>query len=123
MGFNTTIVVYNDALHAIENDPEFGKNLVRAIRNLNMPNPSSTDLSPPAGNHCNAAMVIEDHHADHQRAVLVGGNRGQVMGYAGNYRLDMDSEEDKKTILTNLADSMGYNIKLRKRPKRAGEKD
>lgn len=32
MGYNTTVVVYNDALDQIANDPEFGKKLVAAIR-------------------------------------------------------------------------------------------
>jgi len=31
MGYNTTVVVMNDALGSIEKDPEFGKNLVRAV--------------------------------------------------------------------------------------------
>jgi len=30
MGYNTTVVIYNDSLHDIESDPEFGKRLVTA---------------------------------------------------------------------------------------------
>ena len=33
MGLNTTVVILNDYLHDIENDPEFGKKLSRAIKN------------------------------------------------------------------------------------------
>jgi len=32
MGYNTTVVVYNDALDQIESDPQFGANLAAAIR-------------------------------------------------------------------------------------------
>ena len=111
MGFNTTVVVYNDSLHAIEKDPKFGKKLVDAIMSLHNRDSSTTDRSPSAGYHCNAAFVVETHHADQMVAVLVGGNMGQELGYAGGYTLDVDKEEDKIQAIRNLAASVGYDLR------------
>jgi hypothetical protein len=78
MGFNTTVVVLNDALSYIEDDPNFGKKFVDAILSLSRSsNPSHVYVS--AGSHCNAAAVIETHHADYNVYVKVGGNCGQVV--------------------------------------------
>lgn len=75
MGMNTTIVVLNDALSEIENDPDFGRNLVTAICSLRHGKPQYV----PAGGHCNAAIVIECHHANDNVLVEVGGNTGRVV--------------------------------------------
>lgn len=74
MGFNTTVVILNDALHEIEADPEFGKKLGAAIREL-----SPTPIWVAAGHHGNAAVVVESHHADHLVVVEVGLNMGKVI--------------------------------------------
>jgi hypothetical protein len=76
MGFNTTVVVLNDALHYIERDPDFGKKLVAAIMSVGCYN-KPVDVS--AMGHRNAASVIECHHADHDVYVKVGGNYGEVV--------------------------------------------
>lgn len=76
MGFNTTVVVLNDALGDIERDPDFGKNLVAAILSVGCHN-KPVDVS--AMGHCNAASVIECHHADYNVYVKVGGNYGEVV--------------------------------------------
>lgn len=82
MGYNTTVVVLNDALGFIENDPEFGSRLARAIseaatnggKPVNVPS-----ISSRGGAHCNAATVIESHHADYFVTVKVGRNCGEVL--------------------------------------------
>lgn len=76
MGFNTTVVVLNDALDQIAKDPEFGKNLVDAIMRRRR---DGEYVTVPAGNHCNAAEVIETHHADYDVLVRIGGNTGRVV--------------------------------------------
>lgn len=76
MGWNTTVVVLNDALDQIEKDPLFGKKLAQAIRDLHDPK-GWRDVS--AGNHCNAAEVIETHHADYNVLVSIGGNTGKII--------------------------------------------
>lgn len=75
MGFNTTVLVLNDALHHIENDPEFGRKLVQAIQAVSRG--SQVDIS--SNGHCNAATVIESHHADYDVLVKIGGNRAVVI--------------------------------------------
>lgn len=49
MGYNTTVLVLNDSLGAIEEDPEFGKNLARTIYRM-YDDRNSRDV--PARNHC-----------------------------------------------------------------------
>lgn len=76
MGFNTTVVVLNDALDDIEQDPNFGKNLAKAILKCGS---TSKQVYVPAMNHGNAATVIESHHADYNFLIKVGGNQGKVV--------------------------------------------
>ena len=106
MGYNTTVVVLNDALSDIENDPEFGRKLAAAVRKVSLGKP--VDVS--AGGHCNAAIVLETHHADNQQLVLVGGNYGQLLPCNVRYH----SETPEMDVLTTLATKMGYF--LRKKP-------
>lgn len=75
MGYNTTVVVLNDALDQIRDDPDFGRKLYEAILKVQRGKP--VDVS--AGYHVNAATVIETHHADQTAFVAVGGNYGVVL--------------------------------------------
>ena len=108
MGYNTTIVVMNDALHQIAKDEEFGKKLYDAILAVN--HKSSVDVS--AGNHCNAATVIETHHADGYAVVAVGHNYGEKLGTV--YPYGDKTTPQKERILRALADQLGFS--LRKKP-------
>lgn len=72
MGWNTTVVIYNDHLSWIEEDPDFGRKLSEAIRQLNNPY-SIKPISFGSG------IVIETHHADHTVTVKVGQNTGEVV--------------------------------------------
>lgn len=75
MGYNSTVVIFNDALDSIANDPEFGKKLAAAISQANCYNkPISISAS-----HGTAAIVVETHHADYDVLVKVGENRGEVV--------------------------------------------
>ena len=86
MGYNTAVVVMNDALGAIKNDPKFGESLYNAI--LEVQRGEQVDV--PAytyhdgevrGVHCNAATVISSQHADVPQVVVVKGNTGYVAKY------------------------------------------
>lgn len=106
MGYNTTVLVMNDALTQIEEDPEFGKNLAKAIYSI-YDDRASRDI--PAGNHCNAATVIESHHADGTAIVAVGQNYGTKIDecfYVGRH----DLPEGQLKILKQLASYMGYRL-------------
>lgn len=77
MGYNTTVVIMNDALGSIEKDPAFGKNLayavLQAVHKLNCP------VRVGALGHSTAAKVIETHHADVNVLVRIGENTGSVV--------------------------------------------
>lgn len=111
MGFNTTVVVLNDALNNIRDDPNFGERLASAImtafggqKPVDVP-----AVTPGGGVFCNAATVIESHHADGYRAILVGGNCGLVVeGVAVGYH---DTDEDRSLeLLKMLAHKHGYAL-------------
>lgn len=74
MGYNTTIVVLNDALEDISNDHTFGRKLSEAIREQPLRRGERIDIT--AGCHGNAAHVVESHHADQTAIITVGGNLG-----------------------------------------------
>jgi len=107
MGFNTTVVVLNDALHEIEKDLTFGKKLVDAIRCRER---GVLYRQVSSNGHCGVATVIEEHHADEMIAVAVGGNTGLVLGHCGSYATSMEQ------MLKNLATEMGYRLVKRRKP-------
>lgn len=77
MGYNTTVVIMNDALEAIGRDHEFGKNLRQAI--LKAVSAKECPVRVGSLGHSTAAKVIETHHADVDVLVRVGGNQGVVV--------------------------------------------
>ena len=70
-----------DSLDAISADPDFGKNLAQAINKLACFKGKPIDVPARFGKgvHCNAATVIEVHHANQEVYVKVGGNYGEVI--------------------------------------------
>ena len=106
MGYNTTVVFINDALDQVAADPNFVSNLLDAISQASQLPDQRIDIS--AGNHANAAHVVECHHADTSIAITVGGNLGQVRArtYSG-VRPDGEVQED---LLRNWADKLGYRL-------------
>lgn len=84
MGWNTTIIIMNDALNLIEQDKDFGAKLASAVRGAVMPpEVRSRDIAaqaPGGGCYCNAASVVETHHMDEVVSVDVGGNTAVVVG-------------------------------------------
>ncbi len=116
MGWNTTVIVLNDAIDMIRDDPNFGKNLYYAI--LNSVRGEQVDVPAysyrpgeltPRGVHVNAATVIEQHHADDTAIVAIGQNYGTKIGscyYTGRH----DLPEGQEKILRQLADNMGYRL-------------
>jgi hypothetical protein len=112
MGFNTTVVILNDALHDIEDDKDFGAKLVSAILSLSVKN-GPVDVR--AGNHCNAALVVETHHADMLVPVVVGGNWGTEIKDAAMYYENTD-EARSWQLLQNLAEKLGYRLVKKAKP-------
>ena len=81
MGWNSVVVVLNDRLHEIENDPEFGKKLAQAIR--------AHDYRERQPYITGQTQVISCCHADTVQIVAVGANTGRVLGY-GHWRQSDD---------------------------------
>lgn len=106
MGFNTSVVVLNDALHEIANDPYFGKNLTEAIQGCFTPNRSKDVHS---NGYCNAATVIACHHADVTSIIAVGGNYGTELCSEYNFG-NHHTKEDQIKLLKKLADNLGFRI-------------
>ncbi len=109
MGFNTTVLVQNDALGAIENDTEFGKKLSNAIGmlSLRMHDEHGVDIS--SGGNVNAATVLETHHADNIAIVAVGGNYATMLHQVGG-RISHHKVEDQEKLLKEWADKLGFRL-------------
>lgn len=105
MGFNTTVVVINDALDQIGADPQFGAKLAAAIRE-HAGSRNRVDVS--AGNHCNAAHVVETHHADRTALVSVGGNLGVPQLEYRGWR--HHESEQQIALLTAWAEKLGFSL-------------
>jgi hypothetical protein len=87
MGYNTAVIVMNDAVHDIEHDPEFGRNLVKAIgktvrgEQVDVPTYTRNKYGDVMGVHCNAATVVSTAHADEPQVVVFKHNTGYVYRY------------------------------------------
>lgn len=108
MGWNSTVVVLNDALNDIENDSEFGKKVTAGIHHLSVNRGKPVDIS--AGSHANAAHVVETHHADQTSIVAVGGNLGRVVTELYGWRYEGTEE-----IFKAMAKHLGYSIRKLKK--------
>jgi hypothetical protein len=77
MGWNTTVVILNDALHNIENDPDFGKKLADAVKRAI--NRRECPIRISARGFSPAAVVLETHDGGSAVTVEVYGNTGHVV--------------------------------------------
>lgn len=106
MGYNTTVVVMNDSLHAIQDDPDFGKKLVGAIMKKTI---TRDPIDVSALGHCNAATVIETHHADCMVPVLVGANMGREL-VDGCVGWGHDEVAQEIQMIRQLAEKHGFRL-------------
>jgi hypothetical protein len=104
--------VLNDALHLIKNDPEFGKKIYHATNGVHRGKPIDITVSDFA----NAATVIETHHADEQKMIIVGGNTAHDLGYAAFWTVDLRTPEGVRKALAEVADR--YGLRVVSKPKR-----
>lgn len=104
MGFNTVVLILNDAMHNLKTDPNVGEKLYNAMGESQHPaNKDGVEFS--IGNHCNGGMVLPSRHADEVQIVAVGGNYMKRVGVL--YHADM---EDPEAMVRRLADSLGYRL-------------
>jgi hypothetical protein len=97
MGFNTAMVVLNDHLSAIENDPHFGRRVSEAVRDVYGRRQPNWDTS---------FTVLPSEHADFDQLVVVGGNSIRRM-------TDLPQAE-AENLLRDLAWQLGFT--LRRKP-------
>lgn len=106
MGYNTTVVILNDGLHDIKEDPEIGAKLYNGVLEAS----SRNGVTVSAGNHCNPIKIVETHHADSVSLIAVGGNTAQIISpYICSSR-QMFEENTKVEILKALAEQLGYRV-------------
>lgn len=112
MGYNTSMIVLNDALGSIEKDTEFGKKVANAVNLLHRAN----NIDIPSGCNVNAATVVETHHADSTAILAFGGNNVSVLHETYGYR--HNDPDFKLRLLKELAESLGYTVvkKPKKKP-------
>lgn len=101
MGYQTTIVVLNDAAHMITEDPKFPKKLYDGINAMALRPENPIDVS--IGGHVNAVQIVAQEHADVMSIIASGGNSGRVIGH-GRW-----SNSDH-TLLHNLAALHGFKL-------------
>ena len=106
MGWNTTVLVYNDALSEIKSDKEFGAKLAAAISGMPAARQQGMRVDVPSGSHANAAMVVETHHADNTAIVTVGGNLG--ICHHSSHGWQHHTREGQEKLLREWAHKLGF---------------
>lgn len=115
MGYNTSMIVLNDALGDIAKDADFGAKVRDAVDELTL-RMHVHGIDIHSGCSVNAATVIEYHHADETAIIAVGGNCASVLHETNG--CDHHEDEFVMRALREIAAKLGY--KLVKSRKRAG---
>lgn len=108
MGWNTGVIILNDAIGNIEDHPkEFVDGLRRAMGDFLSHGGKPVDIA--VGGHVNAASVFHQSHADNTGVFAIGGNHATRLleTYNGGRH---HTDADKLELLKRLAEEMGYNI-------------
>jgi hypothetical protein len=113
MGYNSAILILNDALSAIDADPsgfwEKARNEILGYRRSEKQNTFGH------GGYANYFKVITSHHMNEARVFAIGGNDAVLMHetYDGSGAHEKDPEF-KLRLLREMARDLGYD--LRKKP-------
>lgn len=96
MGFNTAVLVLNDAMSDIASDHAFGAKLVGAIQSgRRAPSVSARGN----GSFINAATVISTSHADYYQTCIFGRNSGWVVSSDPDDGVPEEAIKHLETIL------------------------
>lgn len=111
MGYNTTVIILNDAAHKIESDPAFPRNLhlgiMKAGSRIGPRGDGQQTVS--IGNHMNGCTVVETHHADQTVLVAVGGNHATPV-FQSFGPGDHHTEAGQEKLLREWAAKMGFRL-------------
>jgi hypothetical protein len=106
MGHVAVVLINMDTVHDLDRDVEFGKKLHGACARIAGTVDNPIQVGP--------ATVIECHHADWYRTMLVGGNA--ILCNSGvNWASGENKDDYKLQALKALADELGYRVS--KKPK------
>lgn len=100
MGFNTTVLILNDAVHTLTEDKDFPEKLVSAIHEMYTKR-EPVDVSILG--HVNAVTVLAQEHADIMQILAIGGNTGWVLGSGSCYN-------SAHLLLRTLAEQHGFRL-------------
>lgn len=105
MGFNTTFVICNDAMGAIDDDPAgwWSEAKHAAFRAL-----SQRPVEFGFGCHANGFWVAATHHADVVSLIAVGGNYPSVVSRESWGNRGHREPADQVELLRRAADKLGY---------------
>lgn len=118
MGYNTTVLILNDAFGEIERHPEefvaglkpfvngAGYNLRENRRDHEI---GHGDVSFPVGHYANGVSVIDVQHADATQVIMVGGNHATLLGEA-YYAGDHHTRQGVKDTLNQVLKSAGLRV-------------
>lgn len=111
MGYNTPVLILNDNLGGIRDDPEFGKKLDYAIATME-------DGATVRSGFGVAAKVAKTDHADHYQVIAFGGNRMLRLGYVFGPRHNKEFSDDPVYFLRKMAEELGYDLVKKKKGRR-----
>ena len=107
MGYNTVLMVLNDAFDQIQKDPDFGRNLVNAAVRHDPTRQKINTFS--SGNHCNPAQIISVQHADISQLTLVSRNSGTCIYPNSSYALLKPDRSDMQELV-NILNALGFSV-------------
>lgn len=103
MGYNTTLILCNDAFGDIKEDKDFGNKVVQAAGNHLG---DKTSLINSLGNY---GKVISMNHADNINVIIAGGNTGQLIHSVDDRYFDY-SKQSAINLLINILEEAGYKV-------------
>lgn len=107
MGWNTTLVICNDALSSIAADHQVPARLVECVERASMLQPGER-IDVAAGGHVNAMSIVASHHADVTSLITVGANMGLCHLQRHGWR--HNEEASQRDILAQWADRLGMKL-------------
>lgn len=108
MGYNTGVLILNDAVGAAQKDPQkFAENLLQALSEHSLRPNEPVDFA--IGNNVNGGTIFYQQHADITGVVAIGGNCTSELltTYNGGRH---HTPEYQERLLRELADKLGYRL-------------
>lgn len=103
MGFNTALMILNDAADGLKDNPDVGTSIYNALLESQRGKPVDFSIK----SYANGGVVLPSHHADVVQLIAVGGNdMTPVVNLYGAWREMSEPEE----LLRRFADQLGFRI-------------